>query len=57
MSTIIRQKACEAFPIHFSNGVTDHKAWAKRIVERERLGDKTLMAVQIRFAKQALGQA
>lgn len=54
MSAGIRERAHNAFPRWFANGIVDHKAWAKRILERERLGDKTLSAVQIRFAKEAL---
>lgn len=33
---------------------TDHKAWAKRILERLARGDKTLSMVQIQFAKEAM---
>jgi hypothetical protein len=33
---------------------TDHKLWAKRIVERDKRGDKTLTVLQVRFAKEAL---
>ena len=33
----------------------DPRAWAKRILERERTGDKTLMAIQVRFAREAMG--
>jgi len=32
----------------------DHKRWARRILEREKAGDKTLTKIQIDFAKQAL---
>jgi len=32
----------------------DHKAWARRIVERERRGDPSLTLLQVRFAKEAL---
>lgn len=33
---------------------TDHKAWAKRILERAKQANHGLSALQIRFAKQAL---
>lgn len=33
---------------------SDHKAWAKKIMERHRKGDKTLIPIQIQFAKEAL---
>ena len=33
---------------------TDHKRWAKRILERLAKGDKDLSMIQIRFAKEAL---
>lgn len=36
-----------------SSGV-DHKRWAKKIMARHEAGDKTLSALQIRFAKEAL---
>jgi hypothetical protein len=33
---------------------TDHKLWAKRIIEREKKGDKTLTLIQKKFAHEAL---
>lgn len=36
-----------------SSGV-DHKRWAKKIMARHEAGDKTLSALQIRFAREAL---
>ena len=33
---------------------TDHKLWAKRILERLTNGDKTLSMIQIKFAKMAM---
>jgi hypothetical protein len=33
----------------------DHKAWVKKIMERERRGDKSVSALQVRFASEALG--
>lgn len=33
----------------------DMMAWAKRIMFREQQQDKTLLPIQIQFAKQALG--
>lgn len=38
---------------HYSDK-TDHKLWAKRIMDRHRRGDKTLTLIQIDFAKEAL---
>lgn len=33
---------------------TDHKRWAKRIIERADQGDKTISVLQLKFAKEAL---
>lgn len=33
---------------------TDHKLWAKRILAREKKGDKDLTALQVRFAREAM---
>lgn len=33
---------------------TDHKRWAKRILKRAAGGDKTLMPIQIQFAREAM---
>lgn len=54
MSNNAREAASSKYPRFFANGVVDHKAWAKRIIEREKLGDKTLTQVQVAFAKEAL---
>lgn len=54
MNADIRERAHNAFPRWFANGIVDHKAWCKRIIERERLGDKTLSVVQVRFAHEAM---
>jgi len=32
----------------------DHRAWAKRILDRESAGDKSLSLLQVRFAKEAM---
>lgn len=32
----------------------DHRLWAKRILAREKKGDKTLTALQVRFAREAM---
>lgn len=32
----------------------DHRAWAKRILECEKRGDKTLMLIQVKFAREAM---
>lgn len=47
-------KAAEAFPIYTTHG-KDFMAWAKRLNHRFENGDKTLMPVQITFARMALG--
>lgn len=46
--------ATAAFPFHLVNG-TDHKAWAKRIMQRFERGAKDLEMVQITLAHEALG--
>jgi hypothetical protein len=33
----------------------DHRAWARRILEREARGDKSLILIQVQFAKEAMG--
>lgn len=38
-----------------SSSPIDHRAWAKRILEREARGDKTLSLIQVKFAKEAMG--
>ena len=37
-----------------SNDGVDHKRWAKKIMARHEAGDKTLLPIQIKFAKEAL---
>lgn len=37
-----------------ANARIDHKRWARKILDREKAGDKTLTKIQIDFAKQAL---
>jgi hypothetical protein len=37
------------------NDNRDHRAWAKKILEREKRGDKSLSSLQIRFAREAMG--
>lgn len=32
----------------------DHRAWAKRILEREKRGDKSVSLLQVKFAKEAM---
>ena len=36
---------------------SDHKAWAKKILQREKDGDKTLLQIQIMMARQAMNNA
>jgi len=38
------------------SGKPDHRAWAKRILDREAAGDTTLTPLQIWFAREALAQ-
>ncbi len=33
---------------------TDHRLWAKRILEREKRGDKSLLMIQLNFAREAM---
>lgn len=48
------RSAAEArFPLLTVNG-RDERAWAKRIMYREQLKDRTLMPIQVQFAKIAL---
>jgi hypothetical protein len=54
MSDNARERAHSKYPRFFSNGVVDHLAWAKRILEHEKLGDRDLMPVQVAFAKEAM---
>lgn len=43
-----------AHPTNTSHG-RDYKAWAKQIMYRERRGDNGLLAIQVSFARIALG--
>ena len=54
MSLQIQLEANARFPVVTHAG-RDDKAWAKRILFRVERGDKTLLAVQVAFARQALG--
>lgn len=54
MSTAIRLEAESKFPYLLTGEQRDHKAWAKRILHRESRGDKSLTALQVNFAKQAM---
>lgn len=49
----LEHDAALAYPYRHDTGV-DHKAWAKRIAWREQQGDKTLLPIQIKFAREAL---
>jgi hypothetical protein len=48
------QQAAERYPVVTATG-RDLTAWAKRLVWRDRMGDKSLTMIQIQFAYQALG--
>lgn len=54
MSAALIFEASERYPFRVEHG-NDHKAWAKRIMYREEHGDKTLLPIQVTFARQALG--
>lgn len=48
------QQAAEArYPLLTVNG-RDDRAWAKRILYRNELRDKTLIPIQVQFAKMAM---
>jgi hypothetical protein len=49
-----RRLAAATHPYNTTRG-HDHLAWAKRIMLREQHRDPELMAIQVTFAKQALG--
>lgn len=53
MSRQLEEQAAVMFPTVSTTG-RDYKAWAKRIVWREEQGDKDLMTIQVKFARQAL---
>lgn len=53
MSVLLQNEADAKFPYK----QTDHKAWAKRILYREERGDKSLLAIQVKFAKMAIEEA
>jgi hypothetical protein len=53
MSAVLIAEAAARYPMHTTAG-RDHKAWAKRFIYREERGDKTLLSIQIKFAKMAM---
>jgi hypothetical protein len=55
MSLQIELEAAARFPAVTTAG-RDYKAWAKRILYREAQGDKTLLSVQVKFAKEAMSR-
>jgi hypothetical protein len=55
MSLQIELEAAARFPVNTTAG-RDDKAWAKRILYREEHGDKSLMSIQVRFAREAMGR-
>jgi hypothetical protein len=54
MSALLKAEAEAKFPLLTTRG-RDDKAWAKRFLWRHERGDKALMAVQILFAREAMG--
>jgi hypothetical protein len=53
MTRYIQDEANALHPVVSQTG-RDDKAWAKRILYRDEHGDKTLMPIQVRLAKEAL---
>lgn len=63
-SELSREKATQMIADLNAKGITkspeektDHKRWAKKILERHEKGDKTLSPLQVKFAKEALSAA
>lgn len=54
MSAVLQREAEAKYPFRHSDGV-DFKAWAKRILYREDRGDKDLLLIQVKYAKEAMG--
>ncbi len=54
MSHHLASEASELHPYNTTRG-HDHLSWAKRIMHRENGGDKTLLLIQVKSAKEALG--
>lgn len=54
MSLALELEAKSRHPTNTTLG-RDYKAWAKQIMYREERGDTELLAVQVTFAKEALG--
>ncbi|UOD28763.1 hypothetical protein INH39_25480 [Massilia violaceinigra] len=54
MSRAYELEAAAKFPMNTTNG-RDYKAWAKRILHRDERGDKTLLSIQVKFARTAMG--
>lgn len=54
MTAPVRFDAATARPAPAAAGV-DNKEWARRILAREARGDKRLLPIQVRFAREALG--
>lgn len=51
---LVEKYIAESQVIKHDSEKVDHKRWAKKIMERHRNGDKTLLPIQIQFAKEAL---
>jgi hypothetical protein len=52
----LAHEAAAKFPLNLADDRLDHHAWHKRIMYRYERGDKTLLAVQIQFAREASGE-
>ena len=55
MSAVLEAEAAAKFPKKFATHF-DSLAWAKRFVYRAERGDKSLLPVQVEFARMALDQ-
>ncbi len=53
MSVQLQHEAAAKFPYNTPGGY-DYKAWAKRILWRHEQSDKELLAIQVKFAQEAL---
>lgn len=53
MSLVLEAEAAARYPMSTTAG-RDYKAWAKRILYREEHGDKDLLIIQVKFAKEAM---
>jgi hypothetical protein len=55
MSRQLEEQAAALFPVVTATG-RDYRAWAKRIVWRDEQGDKDLLTIQVKFAREAMSR-